>query len=229
MVSVNVYECKWQSMVTSRLESLGAISLKRYRGQREGQETGGCFAFLAGQLSKRAQGNQWQPCTKDQEDNEPNELSMNFQTSSWSCFRCLIGFCFMMSHRDQYAWLGRRYRMIWTDQRQGSERGDLLRQAMKDWEGEGVERTGVRGGKAAKDHRDLLGLWLRGKRKQRWLIKIMLALECVWHLDETVSLVSIQSNSCPDWFPSPKEKQLSPGYKGKNPDLIFGGSALKFF
>jgi len=50
---------------------------------------------------------------------------------------------------------------------QGSERSDFLRQAMKHLEGEGAGRKGIREGKAARDHRDLLGLWLRGKRKQR--------------------------------------------------------------
>lgn len=153
--------------------------------------------------------------------NIPNIFMVMFQVSH----RLLL----YDAHRQQYVWLWKRCRMIWMDQQQGSEKGDLLRQVTKDWEGKGVERKGVREGKAARDHRDLLGLWLRGKRKQRWLIKIMLAPECIWHLDETVSLVSIQSNSCLDWFPSPKEKQLSPGYKGKSPDLILGGSALKFF
>lgn len=106
---------------------------------------------------------------------------------------------------------GKRIRMMQTDQQQGSDRGDLQRQVMKDLEGKGVKRKAGREGKAARNLRALLGLWLRGKRKQRWLIKIMLALKCVWHLDEAVSLVSIQSKSCPDWLSSPKEKQLFPG------------------
>lgn len=34
----------------------------------------------------------------------------------------------------------------------------MQKQAMKDLEGKGAERRGVREGKAARDHRDLLGL-----------------------------------------------------------------------
>lgn len=213
-VSINVYECGQHSTVTSQLESLGAISLERYGGRWEGQAAGDkrLFAFLlggywkgtreiSGSLAQRSRG------------------TMNLMNSAWTSQLSLRGpvsgvssvSALIMPRRDRYAWAGKRIRMMWTGLQQGSERGDLQKQAMKDLEAKGVERKGVREGMAARDHRDLLGLWLRGKRKQRWLIKIMLALECVWHLDETVSLVSIQSNSCPDWLPSPKEKQLFPG------------------
>lgn len=59
------------------------------------------------------------------------------------------------------------------------------------------ERKAAREGKAARSCRALLGLWLRGKRKQRWLIKIMLALKCVWHLDEAVSLSQYSKQEVP--------------------------------
>lgn len=59
---------------------------------------------------------------------------------------------------DQYARAGKRIRMMQTDQQQGSDRGDLQRQVMKDLEGKGVKRKAAREGKAARNCRALLGL-----------------------------------------------------------------------
>lgn len=118
--------------------SLCTISLKRYEGQWEGQETGGCFAFLAGQLSKIAHENQGKPCSKDQEDNEPNELSMNIPNIFMVLFQvphrlllwwCPIGTSMPDLEKDAgwYEWISAR---VW---------GNLLRQAMKGVEGEGAD------------------------------------------------------------------------------------------
>lgn len=48
--------------------------------------------------------------------------------------------------------------MMQTDQQQGSDRGDLQRQVMKDLEGKRVKRKAGGEGKAARNLRALLGL-----------------------------------------------------------------------
>lgn len=121
------------------LASLWTISPKRYEGQWEGHETGGCFAFLAGLSSKIARENEGKPCSKDQEDNEPNELSTNIPNIFAVLFqvphRLLLWWCpigtSMPDLEKDAGWYERISARVW---------GDLLRQAMKDVEGEGADR-----------------------------------------------------------------------------------------